>query len=154
EGGTAERLTYLGHRVQSIGWSPMGEIVFLSNHQQAFPQILEIFAISPETRKIPKLSTGPGSHVSYAPKGDELVLARHGVKGELAYWKRYRGGTAGEIWIDRSGKREFEKFIDLNSNTARPFWIGDRIYFVSDHEGVGNVYSATVDGEDLRRHTD
>ncbi len=32
--------------------------------------------------------------------------------------------------------------------------IDDRIVFLSDHEGTGNLYSTTLDGSDLRRHTD
>jgi tricorn protease len=32
--------------------------------------------------------------------------------------------------------------------------MGERIYFLSDHEGVGTIYSCTPHGEDLRRHSD
>ncbi len=32
--------------------------------------------------------------------------------------------------------------------------IGGRLVFLSDHEGTGNIYSAALDGTDLRRHTD
>ena len=34
-----------------------------------------------------------------------------------------------------------------------PIWIGDRIYFVADPEGIANVYSCLPTGEDLQRHT-
>ena len=32
--------------------------------------------------------------------------------------------------------------------------IGDRLFFLSDHEGTGNIYSCALDGTGLRRHTD
>src|SRR4030095_8683180 len=86
-----------------------------------------------------------------------------------------RGGTAGHLWIDRSGDGQFQRFLsDLPGNIASPMWLAragadpgpgghsaegvwgeeGRIFFASDHEGVGNLYSSLPDGADLRRHTD
>ncbi|MDG4865472.1 PDZ domain-containing protein, partial [Streptomyces sp. T-3] len=42
---------------------------------------------------------------------------------------------------------------ELDGNLEYPMWVGERIAFLSDHEGVGAVYSSLADGSDLRRHT-
>ncbi|MEV1174102.1 PDZ domain-containing protein, partial [Nonomuraea sp. NPDC049784] len=73
---------------------------------------------------------------------------------EPSQWKRYRGGTAGKIWVDAEGNGEFARlFADSAAQYWSVSWVGDRIVFLADIDGVGNVYSALPDGSDLRRHS-
>ena len=160
EGGEARRLTYLGSDCRVLGWSQeSASILFMSAYGQSHRGEYEIFRVFADTQNgaVEKLPFGPARSVDFGPNGG-VVLGRN--TGDPARWKRYRGGTAGHLWIDRNGDGDFQRFLpEMAGNIASPMWIvnGDaagRIYFISDHEGIGNLYSARPDGSDLVRHTD
>ncbi|MEU2054800.1 PDZ domain-containing protein [Streptomyces bungoensis] len=151
-GGPAKRLTYWGSwKTQVRGWTPDGEVLVVSTHGQA--TLRRTWA-----RAVP-LDGGPAATLPYGPVGDvahgpHTVLLSAPMGREAAWWKRYRGGTAGKLWIDRGGDGEFTRLHEeLDGNLEYPLWVGDRVAFLSDHEGTGAVYSSLADGTDLRRHT-
>ena len=151
DGGPAVRLTYLGTDAQVVGWTPDGQsILFASNTAQHFFRIYNLYSIPREGGSPAQLPTGPAFSISFGPNGGR-VIGRHTT--DIARWKRYRGGLTGDLWIDPDGSGNWQRLIRLPGNLARPLWVGERIYFVSDHEGIGNLYSCLPDGGDLRRHT-
>ncbi len=147
-GGEAERLTYLGGNVFVVGWENNDYIIFASNHEQPFRSLYFLYRIHKKGGIPEKLPYGPARSISIGKNG--VVIGRN--TGDPARWKRYRGGTAGELWI-KVGQKKFRKLIELKGNLASPMWIGNRIYFISDHENIGNIYSCLPDGSDLRKHT-
>lgn len=152
EGGEPKRLTYLGsEQAIVIGWtSDSKKIIFCSDARTPFFRHAEGYELSPETGEITPLQLGHLKHISRDEKG-RIVLGRNATDPSM--WKRYRGGTAGQLWIDADGKGEFKRLCKLNGNLVNPMWVKDRVYFLSDHEGVGNIYSCLTDGTDVKRHT-
>ncbi len=150
EGGPSERLTFIAEGSIVVGWTETGEIIFSSMKNHPF-RLFSLYTLHPKTKQLKRIPCGPANLISYEPKGKGCVIQRHG-HGYVS-WKRYRGGTAGDLWIDRHGKGEFKKLIDIKGNALTPIWVNNRIYFVSDHEGHGNIYSCTLEGKDLKRHT-
>lgn len=150
-GGPAERLTYLGANTVVVGWSRDGQdVIFISDHGQAFRSFTQAFFINRRDKNPRRINVGNVRSISFG-RGGSVVISRNML--ESARWKRYRGGMAGEIWVDRRGNGQFKKIINLKGNFIRPMWLGDRIYFIGDHEGVGNLYSCTADGKQIRRET-
>jgi len=150
-GGIAQRLTFHSSSCRVVGWDPSGEtILYASNTGQAYFRTHFIYAISPQGGQSRQIAVGTANAISYGPEGG-VVIGR--IAREPAYWKRYRGGRAGHLWCDPTGSGIFQRLLQLNGNVASPCWVGERIYFLSDHEGVGNIYSCTPFGEDIRRHT-
>lgn len=154
EGGDPRRLTHLASMTMPVAWTADGrEIIFASDHGQPFMAQHQLYAVPVEGGPHRALNVGPARAIAHEPGGKGVAIARNG--GDPARWKRYRGGTAGTLWIDRHGSGNFREILsNLAGNIASPMWIGSRIYFIADHEGIGNLYSCRPDGRDPQRHTD
>ncbi|MBY0501502.1 MAG: PDZ domain-containing protein [Alphaproteobacteria bacterium] len=150
EGGEPSRLTYISEGSAVVGWTSSNEVIFTSAKNHPF-RLRSLFKANIKTGSIEKVPCGPANFISYDPQGQGSVIQRHG-HGYVS-WKRYRGGTAGELWIDRAGDGNYNKLIEIKGNALRPTWVNQRIYFINDHEGHGNIYSCTLEGSDLKRHT-
>ena len=152
EGGPSRRLTYVGSDLLNmVGWSKDGQhIYFISDHHAPFYRASDAFAISHGGGSPTCFKWGHVQSFDIASDGRVLIGRNN---SDPARWKRYRGGTRGDIWIDRNGDGKFNRLLDLNSNLVWPMWINDRVYFLSDHEGIGNIYSCNDEGADMKRHT-
>ena len=158
DGGGYRQLSYFGHSSTRVkGFTPEGNVVVTSAFRQGDGRLTHAYSLPLEGGSAEELPYGPVESLAYGTVvGDErpLVLASV-LSREPAWWKRYRGGTAGKLWIDADGNGEFERLVpDLDGNLTDPLWVDGRIAFLSDHEGYGNLYSVLPDGSDLRRHTD
>ncbi len=151
-GGVARRLTFLGSDACTLsGWSPSGdEIFFCSDAGSPFARETHAFAVPAIGGSARSLQLGHATAFARHHDG-RFVIGRNNA--DPARWKRYRGGTAGDLWVDAAGTGAFARLISLPGNPVWPMWVGERIAFLSDHEGVGNIYSVQPDGSDLRRHT-
>ena len=150
EGGDARRMTWQGPDVLVRGWTPQGHILFVTTHGQPFFRNYRAFTLDPAGGAPQMLAWGQVNHLAFGPDG-ACVIGRN--TADPARWKRYRGGTAGHLWVDVDGTRQFRRMSGLQGNLSSPMWVGERIHFLSDAEGVGNLYSCLADGSDLRRHT-
>jgi tricorn protease len=151
-GGVAERLTFLGSDTCSVaGWSPDGSaIYFCADAASPFSRETHAFSVPAAGGPAEPLRLGHARSLARHADG-RFVIGRN--NDDPARWKRYRGGTAGDIWVDRDGSERFTRLITLAGNLVLPMWVGERVVFLSDHEGIGNLYSVLPDGSDLRRHT-
>lgn len=147
-GGLPEKLTELSAKTTIAGWHD-GKIIISTSYKQPFNAMAELYYLNPVDSSLEKIPCGPARNIAISKFG--TVIGRN--TADPARWKRYRGGTAGELWIDRKNNGTYSKLITLNGNTACPCWLDKRLYFISDHEECGNIYSVNANGSDLRKHT-
>jgi tricorn protease len=131
-------------------WDDKGRIVLVTTYGQPFFRNYRAFTLDPAGGLPELISLGQVNHIAW--QGKRCVIGRN--TADPARWKRYRGGTAGHLWVDATGSGAFVRLDDLQGNISSPMWIGERIYFLSDMDGVGNLYSCTAEGQGVERHTD
>jgi tricorn protease len=120
DGGPSRRLTYHAGRSEVVGWQPDGtQILYASSAGLPSPRWRMLSGVSHQGGEPVRLPYGIANAIAFGPNG-AVVLGRN-IR-EPAFWKRYRGGTAGYLWIDAQGTGEFKRLLDLNSNIAAPCW--------------------------------
>ncbi|MFJ3337710.1 S41 family peptidase [Streptomyces sp. NPDC086766] len=157
DGGPARQLTYWGSSDTRVcGWSAPDEqgrshILAVTSHGEPFSYFTWAYKVPTDGGPGHQLPWGPVSDIQVADiAGERKTLLLTGTPPhEPASWKRYRGGATGRLWLH--GQR---LLADIGGHLDSPMAVGGRVAFLSDHEGVGNLYSCAPDGSDLRRHTD
>ncbi|MFB7339487.1 S41 family peptidase [Streptomyces hydrogenans] len=164
DGGHARQLTHWGSTDTRVcGWSPpdkdgRSDILAVSSQGQPFSYFSWAYTVPIDGSPGGRMPWGPVCDIAVRDvEGERRTLLLTGTPPhEPAAWKRYRGGATGRLWLH--GERLLP---DLGGHLADPMSVaappgekGYRIAFLSDHEGVGNLYSCRPDGTDLRRHTD
>ncbi len=154
EGSATRRLTYWGdNRTRVTGWTQHGEVVAVSATGQSESYLTWAYAVPVQGAPPRRLPFGPVADLALEEAGTALLAGR--MNNEPSYWKRYRGGTRGKLWTASAQDPLFTRVLaDLDGQFASPMLIGGRLFFLSDHEGTGNIYSCALDGTDLSRHTD
>ncbi|CAN5400661.1 S41 family peptidase [soil metagenome] len=156
QGGSARRLSYLGGSVtHSRAWHPDGRLVVATNDGCAFARDSQLMAVGPVPGHHQPLGWGSaheGAFAALAGDRTRVLIGRHTTN--QGRWKRYRGGTAGQLWLDADGEGTFTRLLpSLAGDLGAPMLIGDRVWLLSDHDGVANLYSCDLDGEDLMPHS-
>jgi len=154
EGSAASRLTYWGDpRTRVTGWTRVGEVLAISATGQPETYLTWAYAVPLEGSPPRRLPFGPVADLALEQAGTALLTGR--MNNDMAHWKRYRGGTRGKLWTATADDPLFTRVLaGLDSQLGSPMLIAGRLFFLSDHEGTGNIYSCATDGTDIRRHTD
>jgi tricorn protease len=154
DGSAGGRLTYWGNTATRVtGWTRHGEVLAVSAAGQPQPFLTWAYAVPLEGSPPRRLPFGPVTDLALEEAGTALLTGR--MNNEMAYWKRYHGGTRGKLWTASGGDPLFARVLgDLAGQLGAPMLIGGRLFFLSDHEGTGNIYSCALDGTGVRRHTD
>jgi tricorn protease len=150
-GGLPTRRTFFGSSAEVVGWTPDANILLRTSELSGLPNV-QLVTLDPRNglqRPVPLAQASDGS---YSPDGPTLFFTRLPWQGSST--KRYQGGTAQNIW--RFSPREPDAVpltADFKGTSKNPMWWRERVYFLSDRDGIMNLWSIKGDGSNARQHT-
>ncbi len=152
EGGEPVRLTWHPASDQVVGWTPDGKnVIFRSNRSDPHHNT-ELYTVAADGGDPARIPLGWAARLSIDPQTGMYAFNRK--QREFATWKRYRGGTASDIWVGDPKKADYRKITTFDGNDAFPMWHAGSIYYLSDQGGTVDIWSIQPDGSGLERHTD
>jgi tricorn protease len=148
DGGLPQRRTWDGDALVA-GWTPDGRVLVRTDRYSDLPDPKLVAIDATGHREIlPLASAAQGN---YTPDGKTLFFTRN--DRQPSWTKRYKGGTAENIWRYDAGSEAVELTGDYAGTSDDPmFWKG-RVYFLSDRDGVMNVWSMDENGHGLKQET-
>jgi len=151
DGGVPARRTHDASRGSVVGWTPGGEVLFATRRHSTLPNT-QLATLDPKTGARTLLPLAQASDGAYDAKGAILFFTRLPFQG--SHTRRYKGGTAQNIWKLTAGAAEAVPLTaDYPGTSKTPMPWNGRIYFVTDRDGSLNIWSMDENGRDLRQHT-
>lgn len=168
-GGLPTRHTYEDGYALVVGWTPDGRILYSTSYFSTLPNT-QLATVDPATGRTEPLPLNQASDGTFTPDGQTLFFTRLPFQGSNA--KRYRGGTAQNIWKFELGAlpstpaqtngsehpapahpEAVPLTADYAGTSKTPMWWNGRVYFASDRDHSMNLWSMREDGSDLIQHT-
>jgi tricorn protease len=140
EGGEPKRLTWHPGADLVQGWTPDGKAVMFSSSRATWAP-----SGTPRFWTVP--ATGGVEEPMPLPRGYQGKISADGSR--IAYrmnnsWdeerRNYRGGQNRPVWIVDLKSYDLVSPPWTDSKDVDPVWVGDSVYFISDRDGVANVW--------------
>ncbi|MDE3126576.1 MAG: PD40 domain-containing protein [Gemmatimonadota bacterium] len=153
-GGQPRRLTWHPGDDEVTGWTPDGKrVVFASGRATdaptASPRFWTISVDGGEATPMPMPRAYQGQ---ISPDGRYVAYRMNNSWDEER--RNYRGGQDRPIWIMNLETYDVVTPPWTGSKDMEPTWIGRTVYFISDRDGVANVWSYDLPTKKLAQVTD
>jgi len=151
-GGLTTRWTYEREASIANAWLSDGSIVYATREYNKKPDN-RLIKINTNTKKRTFVPLDQASEATFDDLGSTLYFVRPAYHRNVT--KRYKGGTARQIWKYAHGSSEAVKLTrDYTGESHHPMLYNDRIYFITDRDGTMNIWSMDTSGADLSQHTE
>lgn len=131
-GGIPARVTHHGMTDRLLDWYPDGQsLLFTSSMNSGKQRFSQFYKIAKDGGLPEKLPMAYGEFGSLSPDGKKIAYTDR--SRIFRTWKRYRGGTAADVWLFDLESMESQNITTNTANDELPMWVGSKIYYLSDN---------------------
>jgi tricorn protease len=148
DGGLPQRRTWDGNS-EPEAWSPDGRLLVATDRYSTLPGTQLVLIDDHGTRDIVPLAQA--AQAAYSSDGRTLIFTRW-----FRQWsetKRYKGGWAENIWSFDGKNEAVPLTADFTGTSTNPMVGNGRIYFLSNRDGVMNIFSMETAGHGVKQET-
>jgi tricorn protease len=152
-GGEPKRLTWHPGNDVAQGWTPDGKsVMFASGRATWAPSGAPRFWTVPAEGGVEEPMALPrGYQGKISPDGSRIAYRMNNSWDEER--RNYRGGQNRPIWIVDLKTYDLVSPPWTDSKDVDPVWVGDAVYFISDRDGVANVWAYEAKSKKLSQVT-
>ena len=147
-GGLPERRTWDGG-ARPAGWAPDGRLMIATSRYSTLPSRQLVLIDAEGKREIVPLAEA--AEAAYSADGHTVFFTRWGWQGSST--RRYKGGSTENLWRFDGQNEAVALTADYEGTSAHPMYFEGRVYFLSDRDGVMNVWSMDSDGKGLKQES-
>jgi tricorn protease len=153
EGGEPKRLTWHPGADLVTGWTPDGTHVLFTSSRMGVPtKESKFFQVAKEGGMEEPLDIPRAVNGRISPDGKSIAYQ------QIAFWdpewRNYRGGQAKPIWIVDLKNHSLKMTPQTdNERHTQPIWHGERVFFLSERDYAGNIWSFDPKSETLKQET-
>lgn len=148
DGGLPRRRTWDGDS-QPEGWGPGNRLLVSTGRYSTLPGSELVLIDDRGGREtIPLAQAAEGV---YSSDGGTLFFTRWFKQSSMT--KRYKGGLTENIWSFDGSHEAVPLTADFPGTSTQPMFWNGRVYFLSDRDGVMNVYSMDAQGHGVRQES-
>lgn len=155
DGGLARQLTFSSRPDVARDWSADGKWILFDSHREINSPLREgvTYEVSVDGGQPKRLIDCTGSNGALSPDGSTLAF----VRGVMPWWRKsYRGSCDQDIWLKLLDGSPAKRLTNYDGKDTDPMWSpdGEQIYFLSDRNGITNVWVMPQAGGQARRISD
>jgi tricorn protease len=148
DGGLPQRRTWDGTS-EPEGWAPDGRLLAATGRYATLPGSQLVLIDDQGGRELVPLAQA--AEGVYSSDGHTLFFTRW--FSQPSRTKRYKGGTAENLWSFDGKNEAIPLSADWTGTSTNPMFWNGRVYFLSDRDGVMNVYSTDPHGHGVRQES-